>query len=187
MYSHANQALLFLVDTVFTLYTIVVIARVLLQATHAPFNNPVSQFVYRVTQYPVKFLAKGIPRWRGLDVPAIVFTVILCFINIEIDLLITPFSVNAQPLLPLWWAILKTIIVVCDLYFFTILVQALLSWLRPNQYSPATAVLWNLNEPLLRPVRSRMPTIAGLDLSPVVILIALQVISLLLPLPPLFR
>lgn len=187
MYNNVNQVLLFLVDTLFALYTIVVIGRVLLQATHAQFNNPVCQFVYRVTVYPVAMLAKVIPRWRGIDTPAVVFALLLCFVNIELDLLLTPFDTGAQPLLPMWWAVLKAVILVCDLYFFTILVQALLSWLSPNKYSPATTILWSLNEPLLRPVRHRMPAIAGLDLSPLVLLIGLQVISMLLPLPPLFR
>lgn len=186
MYSNTNQALLFLIDTVFTLYIIVVIARVLLQLTHAQFHNPVSQFVWRVTARPVGLLAMAVPRWRNIDVPAIAFILLLSFINIELDLLLA-MQAGAQPLLALWWAILKALILLCDLYFFTILVQALLSWLSPGQYSPATAILWTINEPLLKPVRKRLPAIGGLDLSPLVILIALQVVSLLLPLPALLR
>lgn len=187
MYNNVNNALLFLVDTLFELYIIVVIARVLLQATHAQFHNPISQFVHRITSQPVRLLAMGIPRWRGYDVPAVVFVIILCFINIELDIMLSPLPLAIQPGLALWWAFLKMIVLACDLYFFTILIQALLSWLSPGHFSPATSILWSLNEPLLRPVRKRLPTIAGLDLSPVVLLIVLQVITLLLPLPALFR
>jgi len=78
-------------------------------------------------------------------------------------------------------------VVVCNFYFFTILIQALMSWISPGQHSPATSILWTINEPLLRPVRNVVPPIAGLDLSPLVIIIGLQVISRLLPLPGLFR
>lgn len=188
MLDNANQALLFLVDTLFALYIIVVIGRVLLQATHAPFNNPVCQFVHRVTAPPVRILARLIPRWRNVDVAAIVFAVLLCFVNIQLDMLISAMAFSAQAVaMAVWWAVLKALILLCDLYFFTILVQALLSWLSPNQYSPATAVLWTINEPLLRPVRQRMPSIGGIDLSPLVLLIGLQVISMLLPLPLVFR
>lgn len=187
MYTNANNALLFLVDTVFALYIIVVLLRILFQVTHADFRNPVSQFVWRATAPPVELLARGIPRWRNLDIPAVVFVVLLCFINIELDLFLNTLEVNTQPVLALWWAALKALVLVCNLYFFTILIQALMSWLSPGQYSPATAVLWTINEPLLRPVRNRLPLIAGLDLSPLVVIILIQVVSRLLPLPGLFR
>jgi len=188
MFNNANHALLFLVDTVFELYIIVVIARVLLQATHAPFHNPISKFVQRVTQTPVIILGRVIPRWHHMDVPAIAVALLLCFINIELDLLLSPLPMGLQPMLAIVWSILKLLVLVCDLYFFTILVQALLSWISsPGHYSPATVILWHLNEPLLRPVRKHLPPIAGLDLSPLVLLIGLQVVSLLLPLPGIFR
>ncbi len=187
MYDNANNALLFLIDTVFALYIIVVLLRILLQLTHADFRNPVSQFVWQATGPPVGLLARGIPRWRNFDVPAAVFVVLLCFINIEIDLWLNALDLSAQPAMALWWAVLKALVLVCNLYFFTILIQALMSWLSPGQHSPATAVLWSINEPVLRPVRSRLPTIGGLDLSPLVVIILIQVVSRLLPLPGLFR
>ncbi len=187
MYDNANNALLFLVDTVFALYIIVVLLRILLQLTHADYRNPVTQFVWRATAPPVDFLALGIPRWRNVDIPAMVFVVVLCFINIEIDLFLGAMNWSGQPLMALWWAVLKALVLVCNLYFFTILIQALMSWLSPGQYSPATAVLWTINEPVLRPVRNRLPLIAGLDLSPLVVIILIQVVSRLLPLPGLFR
>jgi len=182
-----NNALLFLIDTVFALYIVVVLLRALLQWVHADFRNPISQFVWRATAVPVGFLARGIPRWRNLDIPALVFAVALCFINIEIDLFLAAPEFGAQPALALWWSVLKALVLVCNFYFFTILIQALMSWIAPGQYSPATALLWTINEPLLRPVRGVIPSVGGLDLSPLVIIIGLQVISRLLPLPGLFR
>ena len=187
MLNNANNALLFLVDTVFALYIVVVLMRALLQWVHADFRNPISQFVWRATSMPVGILARGIPRWRNLDIPAIVFAVILCFINIEIDLALAAPEFGAQPAMAAWWAVLKAAVLVCNFYFFTILIQALMSWISPGQHSPATAILWTINEPLLRPVRNVVPNIGGLDLSPLVIIIGLQVVSRLLPLPGLFR
>lgn len=182
-----TNALLFLIDTVFALYIIVVLLRALLQWVHADFRNPISQFVWRATALPVGFLARGIPRWRNLDIPAVVLAVALCFVNIEIDLLLAAPEFGAQPMLALWWSVLKALVLVCNFYFFTILIQALMSWISPGQYSPATALLWTINEPLLRPVRNIMPPLGGLDLSPLVVIIGLQVVSRLLPLPGLLR
>jgi YggT family protein len=186
MYGNATDALLFLVDTLFALYIIVVLLRILM-AYHADFYNPIWQFVQPVTQPPVGLLARVIPRWGRFDVAAAVFVLVLCFVNIQVDIWLYPLDLRAQPLMALWWSVLKAGVLLCNLYFFTILVQVLVSWLSPGTHSPATAVLWNLNEPLLRPVRQYLPPVGGLDISPLVVIIALQVVSRLLPLPGLFR
>lgn len=187
MLNNANNALLFLVDTVLSLYIIVVLLRVILQLVHADFRNPVSQFVWQTTRTPVNVLRQVIPRWRNWDVPALVFALILAYILIQIDLALGAPGFGPQLLASVAWAILKLATLLCNLYFFTILIQALMSWISPNQYTPATAILFTINEPLLRPVRRVLPSIAGLDLSPLVVVVVLEVISRLLPLPGLFR
>lgn len=187
MPANASNALLFLVDTIFTLYIIVVLMRVLLQISYADYKNPISQFVWQVTEQPVWLFSRVIPRWRYLDIPAIVLALLLCIINIQINLALYPQDITAPIGLVLWWSLLKLMVVLCNLYFFTILIQVLFSWLSPGTHTPATAVLWSINEPLLRPVRGVVPQVGGLDISPVIIVILLQVISRLLPLPGLFR
>lgn len=187
MTMNANNALMFLIDTLFTLYIIVVLLRVLLQLAHADYRNPISQFVWQVTDPPAGALARIIPRWRNLDIPAIILALLLCFINIETDLALYAMNVSAGLGYILFWSVLKLIVVLCNLYFFTILVQVLFSWISPGTHTPATAVLWSINEPLLRPVRGVIPAIGGLDLSPLFVVLAIQVISRILPLPGLFR
>ncbi|MEQ8800139.1 MAG: YggT family protein [Phycisphaerales bacterium] len=184
---NANNALMFLVDTLFALYIIVLLLRMLLQIARADFHNPISQFVWQVTNPPVGVLARVIPRWRNIDLAALVLAVLLCAINIQVDIWLYPEAIAAQPVAIAWWALLKTMVMVCNLFTFTILIQALASWLTPGHHTPATAVLWSVNEPLLRPVRQYVPPIGGLDISPLVVIIGLQVISRLLPLPGLFR
>lgn len=187
MHDNVNQALLFLVDTVLALYIIVVMLRTLLQLVRADFRNPVSQFVYQATDVPVRLLARIIPRWRQVDIAAIVFALVLCFINIKLDLFLLSADVGTQPALILGWSVLKALVLLCNLFTFTILIQALASWLTPGAHSPATAVLWTVNEPLMRPVRNAVPSIGGLDISPLIVIIALQVVSRLLPLPGVLR
>lgn len=177
------NALLFLVDTVIALYVIVLLVRILLQLGHAPFHNPISQFVWRITARPVRLLAMGIPRWRNLDIPAVVLAILLCLANIEIALWLTPGNRGIPIVAAFGFAVIKVVRLACNLYFFTILVEVLMSWLSPARHSPATAILTTLNAPLLQPIRKRMPPIAGLDLSPLVALIGLQVVLLLLQLP----
>ncbi|MAA73467.1 MAG: YggT family protein [Salinisphaeraceae bacterium] len=181
-----SSALMFLIDTLFALYIIVLLVRVLLQFTHANFRNPLSQFVYQVTNPPLRPLSAVIPRWRHLDIPAVLLALLLCFINIQIDGLFYP-QLNTAPVLAVALSAIKLLVMLCDLYTFSIIIQAILSWVAPGAHSPATAVLWSINEPILRPVRERMPMIGGLDISPLVVIIGLQVVSRLMPLHPLLR
>lgn len=187
MLGNPNGALLFLVDTVLSLYILVVLLRVIFQLVHVDFHNPISQFVWHTTRTPVNVMRHAIPRWRNWDLPALVFALILSYVLIQIDLALGAPGFGPQLLASVAWAILKLVTLLCNLYFFTLIVQAIMSWIAPQQYSPATAILFALNEPLLRPVRRVLPAIAGLDLSPLVVIIALQLLSRLLPLPGLFR
>jgi len=187
MMANTNNALLFLVDTVLSLYILVVLLRVILQLVHADFMNPVSQFVWQITRAPVNFLRNVIPRYRNWDMPALVFVFILCYGLIEAILALGAPGYGPQFIPAVAWAILKAATLLCNLYFFTLIIQAVMSWFSPNQYSPATAILFTINEPLLRPVRRVIPSFSGIDLSPLVVIIGLQLVSRLLPLPGLFR
>ncbi|NNC23921.1 YggT family protein [Salinisphaera sp. USBA-960] len=190
MVNNGMHALIFLGDTLLSLYTIVVLLRVLLQLVRANFYNPLSQFVWQATRIPVRWVAALIPRRSDLDVPALVLAVIICYVDVELILVLNTLAqgqpldfAQLRPAVALAWAAFKTIVLVCNLYTLTILIQALMSWLAPQQNSPATALLRTLNEPLLRPVRSRLPPLGGFDLSPLVVILVLQVVTMLLPLP----
>lgn len=179
-----GNPLIFLVDTLFGLYVFVLILRFILQAVRADFYNPVSQFVWQVTNRPVGLLQRVIPRWRNYDIAALVLAFVLVVINISIDLLLS--NVRATPAGLLIWSIAKLLSITLNLYFFSILIQAIMSWVNPGVPTPASAILWSINEPLLKPVRSFLPPIGGFDLSPLFVMIALQVLLRLLPLPGLW-
>jgi YggT family protein len=83
--------------------------------------------------------------------------------------------------------VLKLLVLTVNLYTFTIFIQAIMSWLGPGVRNPASNILWSMNEPLLRPARRLIPPLSGLDLSPLVVILLLQVLNRLLPLPGAFR
>jgi YggT family protein len=82
----------------------------------------------------------------------------------------------------MFWTVLKLVFILVNLYFFSILLEAILSWTGQGRHNPVSSMLWQLNAPLLGPVRRVMPPLGGLDLSPLVVIILLQVINILLPL-----
>ena len=67
-----------------------------------------------------------------------------------------------------------------DLYSLVVLVAAILSWVPIDQRNPLVTITHALTEPVLAPIRRAIPPMAGLDLSPMVLLIALQILKGLL-------
>lgn len=182
--SPLNDASLFLVNTLFGLYVYTLIARFLLQASRADFYNPLAQFIWRVTNPVVQPLQRWVPRWRSWDLATLAFAWAVLVVNLSLDfaLLSVPWSPSVVVL-----ALLKLLLMFLSFYTFSILIQAVMSWFGAAGHSPAYGLLFALNEPLLRPVRRRLPPIGGLDLSPLLVIIALQVVSILVPLAPVLR
>lgn len=67
-----------------------------------------------------------------------------------------------------------------DLYTIVILATVILSWIRLSSANPLTQLLHRLTEPVLAPARRIIPPLGGLDLSPLLVLIALQAIRSIL-------
>ncbi|MGH8530412.1 MAG: YggT family protein [Nevskiales bacterium] len=185
MTSNVDSAMLFLLNAVFGLYLCALILRVALQLVRADFYNPLAQFIWQITQLPVEQLQRAIPHWRRVDLAAVTLAYVVAAINIWIALLLLDWSAGA--IWSLWFAVLKLIVVTLHLYSFCIFVQALMSWLGPGMHSPANTLLWSVTEPILRPVRQYLPPVGGLDLSPLLVLLVLQVAARLVPLPLVLR
>ncbi|MGH8461706.1 MAG: YggT family protein [Stenotrophobium sp.] len=185
MAANADNALYFLVTTLFDLVLWAFLLRVLLQWVRADFYNPISQLIWQVTRYPADWLRGIVPRWRNLDNAALLVLFLLATIYIYIVSALLGFHIDSLSLAA--YALLKIAVLLVNLLTFTLFVQAILSWVGPGVNNSASNVLWSLNEPLLRPVRRFIPPMAGLDLSPLAVMLALQVVSRLIPLPGVFR
>jgi YggT family protein len=64
-----------------------------------------------------------------------------------------------------------------EAYIFVIIARAILSWVNPDPFNPIVRFLYRATEPALRPIRHRMPIAAGLDLSPIVLILVLYFID----------
>lgn len=175
-----TQALIFVINTLFGLYSAAVLLRLLLQWVRADFYNPLSQAIVMLTNPPLRPLRRVIPGWRGIDFAALLLAALIQLINVLLVLWIA--GVSANPFSVVIWTLLKLVFILVNLYFFSILLEAILSWTGQGRYNPVGRMLWQLNAPLLGPVRRVLPPLGGLDLSPLVIIILLQVVNILLPL-----
>lgn len=180
-----QNALFFLVTTLLELLIWLYWLRVLLQAVRAEFYNPISQFVFKATRYPTNWLSPVLPTVNRINLAAVagLLAAGLLFIYAVTGLLNYTVPLHHA----LLYALLKLVLMLLGLYTFTLFIQAVMSWVGPGGYNPASALLFSLNEPLLRPVRNLLPPVGGLDLSPLVVILGLQVLARLISLPGVFR
>jgi YggT family protein len=179
---YLTNPLVFLIQTLFGLYILVVLLRFLLQWFKADFYNPVSQFIVKVTAPPLRPLRRLIPGLAGIDLAALVLAWLLK--SLELSLILVLMGAGGSFLGALLWSLPELIGLTINIFLFAILIQVVLSWINPGAYNPAASLLFSLTEPLLRPARNLLPPVSGLDLSPMLVMIGLVLLEMLL-LPPL--
>jgi YggT family protein len=179
--SYIAEAMTFLIETVFELYILAVMLRFLLQLFRADFYNPISQFLIKITTPVLRPLRRWIPGFAGIDVAALALMAILKFIEIVLIAAVNGYIPGIGGLLIVSIASLLQLLIY--VFIVAILIQVVLSWIAPDTYNPMTSILRSLCGPLLRPVRHRLPSLGGLDLSPLVVLIVLQLILILFVAP----
>jgi YggT family protein len=175
--THVINAGGFLIQTIFGLYILAIMLRFLFQWVKADFYNPVSQFLVKVTNPPLVPLRRVIPGLMGIDLAAVVLMLVLQVIEVELLLLIKGANITIPGLLV--YSLVELLSLGINVFFFSILIQVILSWVNPGAYNPVTALLYSLNEPLMRPARRILPPISGFDLSPILALVFLQLLTFL--------
>ena len=172
---------IFLVQVLFGLYATLVVLRFLLQLTRADFYNPLSQFIVRATKPALNPLRRLIPGLSGMDIAALVLAWLV--ISLEQLAILGLAGSGFQPAAAALLAIPELISLIINIFLFAILIGVIISWINPGSYNPAISLIHSLTEPLLGPVRRRIPDMGGLDLSPMVVMLGLVVLEMLL-IPP---
>lgn len=172
----------FLVDTLFSLYVLIVMLRFLLQLVRADFYNPISQFVVKASNPLLKPLRRIIPGLGGIDIASLVLAFLVQLAGLVLVLMIHGRIPSIGGLMVL--TVAELIVLTINIYIFSILILVIISWINPGAHNPAVGLLYAITEPVMRPVRRMIPPISGIDLSPLVVLIGLQILKMLL-VPPL--
>jgi len=182
MESSLQHAGLFLITTVFNLYLMLILLRFFLQWVHADFYNPFAQFITRTTNPILVPLRRVIPGFAGLDMAAVVLVVCLNMLKL---FLVHVIAVHTMPhaIGILIWTGGDLLSQILSLFFFAILLQILISFVNQGQANPLARILNQLNEPLIAPIRKIIPVIAGIDISPVPVMLVLQLLTILIAEP----
>jgi YggT family protein len=170
------QAMLFLINTAFNLLLMVVILRAWLQLARADFYNPFSQFVVKATNPAVLPLRKLIPSIGSIDTA----TIVLAYLVAVAKLIVLQLMLVGSIQLPATFisGLLVLLKEILNLLFWILIIRALLSWFSQGN-NPIESVMHQLTDPLLRPIRRVLPALGGLDLSVLVLIIAIQFINVL--------
>jgi YggT family protein len=174
-----SAAFAFIIETLLGLALFVVMARLLLQWTRADFRNPLCQAVVRITNPLVLPLRRVLPPMGKIDTASVV--AVLLVATVDVACIFALHGTSIPP--PLVWIHMVLIEVARTLlwtYLYAIFLYALLTLIAPGGYSPLQSLLTTLCEPVLRPIRRLIPTVAGLDLSPMWAIIAIYAILILI-------
>ena len=177
--SSVNQALLFLVQNIFQLYIFVVLIRFLLQVAKADFYNPISQFVVKATAPVLNPLRRIIPGVAGLDIASLVLALALYAVMLLLVFLIATGGI-ANPIQLLIGTVAGVVNSLVNIYFFGIIISAILSWIPPAQNHPVAQLIFQLVEPALAPFRKLLPDMGGIDITPILAIMIFQVIRILI-------
>ena len=180
--SYLTNPIIFLIQTLFGLYILAVMLRFLLQLVRADFYNPISQFLVKITNPPLKLFRRVIPGLGGIDLASLILAWALKTVELLLILAVSGAAIN--PVAPLLWAIPELVELVINIFFFSLLIQVILSWVSPGNYNPAVGLLYSLTGPIMRPAQKILPPMGGLDLSPMLVMIGLILLKMLL-MPPL--
>jgi YggT family protein len=175
------SALIFLITTLADLYLLTFLLRFIMQWVRASHYNPLSQFVFKVTNPLVVPARRLLPSVGGIDVPTLAVLFVLELIVTFALLRLTGLSVTLPDLLLL--ALLRLVSLTLLLYIGALFIYVLLSWFGDRGRNPMGELLADLVEPLLRPVRRLLPPIGGLDIAPLIVTLVLYAIRIALPFP----
>ena len=180
-----SGALIFLVNTVFGLFTVALLLRFYLQWARAPYRNPISEFLSALTDFMVRPARRAIPGWWGLDLASLALAWLAQLIELFAVLQIRGYApeLQAGPVLAMLALMAVVMLVKIGLYIVmvVVIVQAVLSWFNP--YSPAMPLLNSMTRPFLRVFQRLVPPVGNVDLSPLFVVVVIQ---LLLMLPVVF-
>lgn len=173
-----NNAFAFLVETLFSLYLAALLLRVLLEAVGADYYNPISQVLLKITEPLVAPLGRIIPRIGRFNTAAVVLMLILQAVAVFLVLTLNGFSLPLLDLLVV--SFMRLVRLLLTMYLVLILAEVILSWVGGGLRHPIIPLIYQLTRPVLEPIRKVLPSLGGLDLSPLVALIAIQFLMILI-------
>lgn len=182
--SYMTDPVIFIIDSLISLYILAVMLRFLLQWCRADFYNPISQFLVKITHPPLKLLRRFVPAIGKIDTSSLVLMLTIQMLADFTILMLkgVTFGIGALAIL----SMTQLISLLINVFIYAVFARAILSWINPGNFNAASSILISLTEPLMNTCRKFIPDLGGIDLSPLAVLMLLQLAKMVL-LPPLHQ
>lgn len=171
------RALIYIIDTIASLITLLLLLRFWLPWVGADFRNPMAQGILQLTSPLINPLRRIVPAIGRIDTATVLLALAVQAIAVTVVLLLAGVPLSVRFILVS--SVLELIKLSLLLFTFAIIIRIVLSWIAPGTYNPTTALITNLTEPILRPFRRMLPAFGGFDLSPIFAIILLGALSIL--------
>jgi YggT family protein len=172
------QAAVFIVQTVIGMYVMILLIRFLLQLTRADFYNPIAQALVKVTQPIVGPLQNMLPKMGRISLPTLIVAFVVQAVLIGLVFMLSGYGWPNVLNLGVW-SLIGLASQLLDVLFFAILGSIIMSWVAPQSSHPATLLLHQITEPVMAPARRMLPNLGGLDFSPIVVFIIINLIEMM--------
>ena len=171
------EALIYVIQTLGSMYLLIVLLRFILQLVRADFYNPLSQFIVRATQPLLRPMRRVIPSLLGLDMSSLLLAILIQLLLMVVTLTLMGYGVGGFLVQLLIWSILSITSLFLKVFFFALIISVIQSWVAPHSHNPAALLVNQLCEPLLAPFRRLLPNLGGLDISPIFAFITINLID----------
>lgn len=169
---------IFLVNAVTGFFVILLLLRFLFQLLRVPFRNPLGEFILATTGWLVVPVRRVIPSLLGLDLATLLLAWLVQMLGLFLVGLILGRDLSSAPGIAFGilagLALLDLLRDAAWILIFVLIVQAVLSWVSPH--SPLAPLFDAMTRPFLRPIRRFLPLLGNVDLSPLVLIVLLQVV-----------
>jgi YggT family protein len=175
MSADADIALI-LISNLGTLILFVIILRGVFYASRVNFYNPLSQMIVKLTNPLLTPLRGALPAAGRIDWAVWVLAVLLQ------SLILAGIAWGKSWPLPgfanlLLWGIIAVIALLVRLYLIILVAMIIVSWIAPGSRHPVIELIWQISEPVMAPFRSLLPNMGGVDFSPILVFIGIQIVQ----------
>lgn len=178
----ANAGML-VVHTLFGLYLLIVLLRFFMQIARVDFYNPLSQSIVKITNPVVAPLRRAIPSISGYDTSSLLLAFVVQILAIFLLCLLQGYPINSITNTFIVWPLLGLLTLSINIYTVALIISIIGSFVAPMSQNPILLIVNQLISPALAPFRKILPSMGGLDFSPIFLILTIQLTSILVVYP----
>jgi len=184
---YIQNASTFIIETLFNLALYIVLLRFWMQWVRADFRNDFGQFIISVTNPIIIPIRRVVPSIGVVDTATVLFAIIIAALKFYALIFIAGGGFTSYSVLKILTIAIASVLD-SSIYLFlaAIFIGIIASWLNPHSYHPILNIARSISEPLLSPARRLLPSMGGIDFSPMLVILFLRVSQMLL-IAPLYR